>query len=187
MSEEKIVVGDVLPKEPMGKKVKRIIINILLGLTISLVLFTIISVFFFNNKDAHFFGYKPYIISSESMEPIYQKHCIVIIKKNTYDQVKEKDLIAFKAEKIGGKPAFHRVIEVTPEGFVTKGDANQLQDEQVVNRDAFLGREVFHTNAIAKIFPLTQTTQGLILLIGTPVLLIAIIIIVTKLVKKRGE
>ena len=194
MEESKQEKEDVLPAPPhktTGKKVKQIILNVLLALSVLLFLFVAISALFFSQKDAYLFGYKPYIITSESMEPVYMKRCIVLIKKGSYDQVEVGDVIAFKAHKIGGQPAFHRVIEITNDGFTTKGDAAKHADEQTVTRDDFLGSEVYHTNILPKFLILTQSPQGIIMFIVLPILLCAAIVVtiifIVKTSKKKDE
>ena len=171
-------------KKLSGGRVKRVILNILLCITAAILVFTAVSAIFFNKGDTFLFGYKPFIISSESMEPAYLKYGAVLIKNGGYDDVKVNELIAFKAEKIGGKPAFHRVVKITEEGFITKGDNNKIIDEQIVNRGAFIGREVWKTNATAFIIPQLQTVRGFVMLVIAPVLLIAAIILFVKILKK---
>jgi signal peptidase len=160
-------------------KVGGIIINIFLAISILIVLMILFSTIFLGRENANFFGYKPYIISSESMSPSYEKYAMVVIKKGGYNKVDEGDIIAFKAALAGGKPVFHRVYEVTPEGYITKGDANEFADEQVINEDAFIGNEVWHTNVTAYIVPVFQNPKNIIYICA----ILAFIIIITVLVK----
>jgi signal peptidase len=59
--------------------------------------------------------------------------------------VHEGDIIVFRSTLENG-PTVHRVVEVTPDGWATKGDANldpdQLAGEPLVTRDNLLGRVV---------------------------------------------
>jgi signal peptidase len=170
-------------KEPAGKKIKRIILDVLLAVAILAVVSAAVSAIFFNNEDTFLLGYKPYIVSSESMAPAYRKYAVVLVKNQTYDEVEPGELIAFRADELGGKPAFHRVVEITPDGFITKGDANKINDGQVVDREAFLGRRVWHTNLTADLIPLLMTPKGFIFIIVLPVLLIFLIIIFIKVLQ----
>ena len=167
-------------------KITHIILNILLSITVLLVAIAVISTLFSDKGDAFLLGYKPYILTSESMEPAYMKHSAVLIKKGGYDSVKPGDIIAFKAEKMGGKPAFHRVIEITDSGYVTKGDNCRTNDEQLVDGKSFIGREIWHTNITARIIPIAQTTDGLFMMFVMPVLLIITITVFVKILKKYG-
>ena len=75
-------------------------------------------------------------VGSNSMQPKINKGDAVIIQKvKDYKKLKENDIIAFKNEK-NGKVIIHRIKEVTTTNgklsFVTKGDANNTADTNVV-------------------------------------------------------
>jgi len=159
------------------KKMKNVLINILLTTSVMLVSFAILSLFIFNNEDTFLLGYKPYIISSESMEPTYKKNALVIIKKADFSTIQIGDVIAFKAQAFGNKPAFHRVIDVADTGFITKGDAVKIRDDQIVNGNTFLGKDIWHTNFTASMIPLLQTPRGIINIIILPIIGIVFLIL----------
>jgi signal peptidase len=139
-----------------------------------------------DRDDTFLFGYKPFVIGSESMEPEIRKNGIVVIKKAGMDEVKEGDNIAFYADAMGGAPVFHRVIEVTPEGFVTKGDANKIPDGQIVDGGAFIGKEAWHTNITAKLIPLLKTPKG-ILTVTLPICFIVLLVVFVKTLKRYAR
>ena len=79
---------------------------------------------------------KPVIILSGSMEPAIHTGSLVLI--NTKDKSAEPgDIIAFQRGDIF---VTHRAIEVTKEGLLTKGDANDSRDPGIVRRDEILGK-----------------------------------------------
>ena len=166
-----------------GRKVSFVILNVLLTVAAVLLLIIAIPTLFFDDEDVFLFGYKPFVVSSESMDPQYKKYALVVIKCGTYDEVAVGDLIAFRADRLSGQPAFHRVIEITEHGFLTKGDNNKLQDSQVVNEGMFLGKEVWHTNATAAIILQLQTSKGFFMLIILPFLGVLLLIIFIKMIK----
>ena len=168
-----------------GQRARRIVANILLGFSILVVLLAAFWAFFAHSKeDAFLFGYKPYIVASESMEPLIEKYAFVLVAKGGYDDVKAGEVIAFKASRIGGKSVLHRVVDVKPEGFVTKGDAVNIADQNIVTGDAFLGRKVWHTNLTAVLYRMLQTPNGVFLVVGLPCAFIAFLVIVTRMVKR---
>jgi signal peptidase len=162
-----------------------LILNIILMAFVLLVLMILFSIIFLGRENANFFGYKPYILSSESMSPSYEKYAAVVIKKGGYGEVDTGDIIAFRADLVGGKTVFHRVIGVTPEGYITKGDANTVADEQVVNEGTFVGREVWHTNATARIAPIFQNAKSAIYAGAILVFIIVIILLLKTLRRQR--
>jgi signal peptidase len=165
-------------------KAKNVIINIFLALAILLVVISTASIFLADRENAFLLGYKPFVVGSESMAPEVQKYGVAIIKKTDMDEVEEGDNIAFRAVRMGGAPVFHRVIEITPEGFVTKGDANKIADDQIVDEEAFIGKEVWHTNVTATLLPLLKTPKGILMVIVLPIALIVLIVILVKVLKR---
>lgn len=162
-------------QETVWHRVLRYLLNLIMVLALALVVFVGVYATRFKQDDAFLAGYKPFVISSDSMAPTYRKYGVVLIKQGDFKAVKQGEMIAFKAEALGGKPAFHRVVDVTPEGIVTKGDANKIKDTQLVTDKTYLGHEVWHTNLTVKILPLLKTPKGIIYLIVLPLILIILL------------
>ena len=70
----------------------------------------------------------------------------------------------------------HRIMEVKNEGqevgFVTKGDANQTQDRELVPKRAVLGKVIFSVPFVGVILSFSKTQAGFILLVIVPATLI---------------
>ncbi len=86
-------------------------------------------------------GIQPYIVLSGSMEPVIHTGSMVYVREADPAELAEGDIITFRM--VGGVTATHRIIEVTEEGFVTKGDANDFADNNVVAPESVIGRYVF--------------------------------------------
>lgn len=56
-------------------------------------------------------------------------------------KIEKDDVIAFQSSKLG-ETVIHRVMDVTPEGYLTKGDANEGVDLEPVSSDKVLG--IYH-------------------------------------------
>lgn len=87
------------------------------------------------------FGLKPFIVVSGSMEPVIPTGSIVYI--NTRDTaVTAGDIVAFyETEDI---VVTHRIVGYEEDGFTTKGDANDSEDQNTVYQDAIIGTYVFN-------------------------------------------
>lgn len=70
-------------------------------------------------------------VSSDSMEPTIDKgDGFVSIPQPIAGDVEEGDVIVYRARELdGGGLTTHRVVEVTEEGYVTKGDNNPFTDQ----------------------------------------------------------
>lgn len=82
-----------------------------------------------------FFGIRPFIVLSSSMEPAVHTGSLAYIREaeGPFD---EGDIIAFHMD---GMPVVHRVAERTDEGYVTKGDANAAPDMSIIKPGQVLG------------------------------------------------
>lgn len=112
----------------MGRRFRRkkaeIPPTITIGIILILLAFTIL---FFQT-------YSFAIISSRSMEPTFDIGDVVIYRdKFAHNDIKEGDIIAFKSPA-EDKIVTHRVVGVTPLGYITKGDNNPSVDSDIVHR-----------------------------------------------------
>lgn len=85
------------------------------------------------------FHIRPAVVMSGSMEPAIKTGSLLLISKADKD-IAEGDVIAFYS---GKAEVAHRVIEITSEGYVTKGDANETKDFSVVSENMVIGKVLF--------------------------------------------
>lgn len=88
------------------------------------------------------FGVRPYITMSGSMEPEIQTGSVCFVNtKYDYDKIKVGDVVAYTHSS--GVRVTHRVIEITDEGFETKGDSNDVSDGVSTTRRNYHGKTLF--------------------------------------------
>lgn len=86
-------------------------------------------------------------IKTGSMIPTIQIGEIVIsLKSKSYEK---NDIITYK---INSYFVTHRIIEITNEGYITKGDFNNTEDEKVVKKEQIQGKVIFHSKLLGKIY-----------------------------------
>ncbi len=120
----------------------------------------------------YLFGIVPYVTLSGSMEPTVKTGSLCFInKKAKIENIKEKDIIAFKLKD--GTLVTHRAIKITNSGFITKGDNNDDVDGNKVTKDNFIGKNLFSIPGIGYAVKAFQSTTGKIILITFAVLLFA--------------
>jgi len=86
-------------------------------------------------------------IASESMTPTIHKGDSVVINKNiSIEQLKENDIIAYQD---GEKIIVHRIIKVTDDELVTKGDYNNSEDDTFIDENNLVGKYLFKIPLIA--------------------------------------
>lgn len=87
-------------------------------------------------KASGLFGYKNYTVVSGSMEPVLSPGVFIFVEMKPYQAVKEKDLITFSSND---EIVTHRVVRKSAEGWITKGDANTIEDQGSIDQNNYIG------------------------------------------------
>ncbi len=106
------------------------------------------------------FGIKPYVVLSGSMEPKVKTGSIAYINtKVPVESINKYDIIGFNAG--GNMIVTHRVVDISSDGFTTKGDANQNNDEKLVKYSSYIGKNVFSIPYIGRVVAYFRTSTGI--------------------------
>ncbi len=143
-------------------KIIKCIINVLTTLII------VVGVIFIG---LYIFGITPYVVLSGSMEPTIKTGSLCFINKHAkYEDIKEKDIVAFR---LGEETLVtHRVVSINETEFVTKGDNNDEEDG-ATKKEYYVGKNIFWIPVLGYGIRLIQTTTGKIVLGTFAILLFA--------------
>lgn len=95
-----------------------------------------------------FWGYKPVVIISGSMEPDMKVNGISIVKQvDNIDNIEIGDILMFDTVEEG--LVMHRAVDKDQFGIITKGDNNKFRDNWRVTNDNLRGEVVYINNDIA--------------------------------------
>ena len=123
-----------------------------------------------------FFGYKPFIVLSGSMESEINSGDIAVAKEIDVIKLKKGDIIAFRS---GKSVITHRIVDIIDENgvleFVTKGDNNNNNDKNVVTSNNVEGKYVFRLKGVGNFAMFLQTPLGMIIFLSIPVILLFMI------------
>jgi len=108
--------------------------------------------------------YEP--VLTGSMEPSIPVGGVVIIKPTNPETVQVGDIICFKFSE--STLITHRVTAINDQGFITKGDANENTDIQVVSTENVVGKVIFVVPLIGYVGTFARTKLGLILFLFIP-------------------
>ncbi len=127
--------------------------------------------------------YEP--VFSGSMEPAIAVGGIVVIKPVDPETLKIGDIICFTLTE--PTSITHRIINITDQGFITKGDANEDPDQWIVKKENVIGKAILTIPFIGYIGYFVRTPTGFILLILLPASVIIIMEIrnIVKELKKQ--
>lgn len=82
-------------------------------------------------------GYRSYTVLSGSMEPTFYPGDIVITKHKNKTDIQVNDIVTYRDNE--GVIITHRIMEETPEGYITKGDHNNVEDADIITEDNIIG------------------------------------------------
>lgn len=123
------------------------------------------------DKVPDFFGYKPFIVLSASMEPNIMTGDLVIVKEiSDVNSLQVNDVISFRDKK--DQVITHRIIAIDKsEGleFITKGDNNNTEDSSKVKADTLEGKYLARIPMLGSFAMFLQEPIGLLIFVVTPI------------------
>ena len=129
------------------------------------------------NKDKvpSIFGYKPFIVLSGSMETKIHKGDLIFVKTIDPSELEIEDVIAFRDAQ--DTVTTHRIIEIVEKDgityFITKGDNNDSQDQNLVEFEDVEGIYAGRIPSVGNIMnSLAEPTTILILGLGITVIFV---------------
>lgn len=128
-------------------------------------------------KTASIFGYSVLKVVSGSMEPSIHEGDYIYIKRTDTDSLKAGDIISFYSQddSIKGEINTHRISEVLSDGtFVTKGDANKIEDSVTVQKASIIGKYYGKLRFFKWLGSFASTKKLLILFVIIPTVCMAV-------------
>ena len=163
--------------------IKSVITWLLLIFSVGIMLFTFISVATFDRNDRNIFGYKAYVVLSDSMKATdFEAGDVVIVKAVDPSTLKAGDIITFTSRNSEsyGETITHKIRRLTKTadgdpGFVTYGTTTDTDDLTVVDYYSVEGKYLFRIPKVGKFFGFLKTVPGYVCCILIPFLLFIII------------
>ena len=119
-------------------------------------------------------GYLPLIVLTDSMYPVIESGDLIICHTAEPEEIQVGDVIAFfDPAGNGSSIVTHRVLEVTEDGWRTKGDNNNTEDRLTVQPEDLVARyEGKRIAGAGNVALFMQTTPGLIVCVVLPLMLL---------------
>lgn len=177
------------------KKVSRVTTSII-GILICIVIIpiivmnvTIIVKSYINPDEVpDFLGIKPFIVITGSMEGTIDGGDLVITKEVDPETLEVGDIISYS---IGQSVITHRIIDMTEvdgdPAFITKGDANNAEDDEPVIFDQVESIYLFRISGLGNVAMFMQTPQGMLVFIGIPLCLFVLYDIISRRLRTKKE
>ena len=165
------------------KIIRSIFVWMMVALAVFMMIFTVISVSTFDRADRNLFGYKAFIVLSDSMSKTdFNAGDLVLVKEVDPSTLKEGDIIAYTSQNTSnyGETVTHKIRKLTTDangepGFVTYGTTTDTDDETVVTYPYVLGKYSSHIPKVGAFFQFLKSTPGYIVCILVPFLLLILL------------
>ena len=153
---------------------------LIIALAAGMILFTVISVSTFDRSDRSLFGYKAFIVLSDSMSKTdFNAGDLVLVREVDPSALKAGDIIAYTSQNSEnyGETVTHKIRRLTTDangqaGFITYGTTTDTDDETVVTYPYVLGKYSSHIPKVGTFFQFLKTTPGYIVCIVVPFLIL---------------
>lgn len=173
----------ISPRREKASKIFKGIVSAITALSFVFGLVIFISVLRANQGEVpSVFGFSVMRVKTGSMEPELKTGCIVIVKEVEQSELDVGDIISFYSTDpdpfINGQVETHRIVErhflVNGEReFITKGDANQSDDQYPVLYKNVIGKVIFNMGVTSgSVLQILQNPKVIFFLIILPLIFI---------------
>lgn len=163
--------------------IKKVVVWLIVAIAACMMVFTIVSVSTFDRADRNLFGYKAFIVLSDSMSKTdFSAGDLVLVKEVDPSTLQEGDIIAYTSQNTAnyGETVTHKIRRLTTDangeaGFVTYGTTTDTDDETVVTYPYVLGKYSSSIPKVGAFFQFIKSTPGYIVCILIPFLCLILI------------
>ena len=152
--------------------IRSVLAWIMVVIAVCMMIFTVVSVLTFDRADRNLFGYKAFIVLSDSMSKTdFDAGDLVLVKEVDPSSQNEENY---------GATVTHKIRRLTTDangnpGFVTYGTTTDTDDETVVTYPFVLGKYQKHIPKVGTFFRFLKTTPGYIVCILVPFLILILL------------
>lgn len=165
------------------KIIRSVVVWLIVAIAVCMMVFTIVSVSTFDRADRSLFGYKAFIVLSDSMSKTdFDAGDLVLVKEVDCSTLKEGDIIAYTSQNTSnyGETVTHKIRKLTTDangqpGFITYGTTTDTDDETIVTYDYVIGKYESHIPNVGTFFQFLKTTPGYIICILVPFLILIVL------------
>lgn len=157
--------------------IKYVIAWMVVFVSVAMVIFTVISVRTVDSSNRSIFGYKAYIVLSESMSKTDFSAGDLVVVQEVEDcrLLKEGDIISYTSQNSSnfGQTVTHKIRSLTTDeygnpGFITFGTTTNSDDQTIVTYPYVLGIYRFNIPKVGLFFSFLKSPQGYIFFILIP-------------------
>ena len=171
------------PKKPKNRAVTiiyRVIAGLIMAFAVFMMLFTVISVSTFDRADRNLFGFKAFIVLSDSMKATdFAAGDLIFVRETDPAALKAGDIICFQSTNKDsyGEIITHKIRALTEDaegnpGFITYGTTTDTDNEAIVLYTFVIGKYCGRIAGLGHFFQFLKTTPGYLVCILLPFMLL---------------
>ncbi len=158
--------------------IKNVFTWLLVIAAVAMMIFTVVSVNTFDRNDRSLFGYKAYVVRSDSMKATdFAAGDLVLVKEVDPVTLQVGDIISFQSTNAEsyGEMVTHKIRRIVSDSygnpaFITYGTTTNVDDSSVVEYGYVRGKYQFAIPYVGTFFEFLKTTPGYIVCIFLPFL-----------------
>lgn len=163
--------------------VLRAIVALLLTAVIGVNLWMLLQQSVFQKDPPEIFGYSQLVVTSGSMEPAFSAGDLIVIREaDDYDL---GDIVTFRLS--GGELVTHRIVGSVEGSFITKGDANNTEDDDLLAPAQIVGKLVTYIPVVGSFLLFLRTPAGLLVLVVLGFVLIELPVLLGARRQEKGR
>lgn len=178
--------GESVGPKSKRQKIIHIITRVLtwvIGIfAVGMMIFSIVSVNTFNRIDRNIFGYKAFVVLSDSMKATdFSAGDLIFVRAVDPETLKAGDIITFQSinKESYGEVITHKIREVTTDdkgnpGFRTYGTTTDTNDEAIVTYSFVIGKYTGKIAGLGYFFKFMKTIPGYFVCIFLPCALLIV-------------
>ena len=163
--------------------VKKILVTLVFLVAVAMMVFTIVSVTTFDRTDRNLFGYKAFIVLSDSMSKTdFKAGDLILVKEVDPSTLQAGDIISYESTNTDnyGEVVTHKIRSLTTDengqpGFITYGTTTDTDDQNVVTYPYVLGKYQRRFVNVGSFFQFLKTTPGYYVCIFLPFMLLIVV------------
>lgn len=157
----------------------RTVFTCLLVLVVAIQVYVVAAKAIMKKDSVDVFGYRTAVVLTGSMSGSIEPGDLIVTRSS--DSYAVGDVIMYETES--GRSVTHRIITETADGFITKGDANNIEDSNPVKLQSILGKVVYVLPGFGAFLQFLTTPLGLLIVFAV----LGILIFVPTLFEKKKK
>ena len=163
--------------------IRNIVVWLIVVIAAGMMVFTIVSVSTFDRAERSLFGYKAFIVLSDSMSKTdFNAGDLVLVKEVDPSTLQEGDIISYTSQNSSnyGEVVTHKIRKLTMDangepGFITYGTTTDTDDETIVTYEYVIGKYSKSIPKVGTFFQFLKSTPGYIVCILIPFLILILL------------